>query len=117
LPFEDQAGQYIADYESWIKARNQQRNWETVMQVISLRAQPTLVDHPKQQDLAWQFEFEVEVAGVYSGNGDVNDYSTLMHECDNVPMIVGLTENASLEPRLISQGLHQNIWFETVNNS
>ena len=117
LPFEDQAGQQITDYLSWINARNQQRNWETIMQVISLRAQPTVGEYPVALDLEWHFVFEVEVAGVYSGTGDVNDYTTLLRECDGVPMIVGLNETLGLDPKLISQGQQQNIWFETVNNA
>ena len=72
IPFRDNTGSMITDQQSWIHARNQQRNWETIMQIISLRAQPIEVSMTKVVDNVWQFEFEVETAGVYSINLDPN---------------------------------------------
>jgi hypothetical protein len=40
IPFEDQAGQPIQDLAAWNRSRNQQRNWETLLQILGLRAQP-----------------------------------------------------------------------------
>ena len=117
LPFQDQAQQSVADYRDWERSRNQQRNWETIMQIISLRAQPTIVAYPEQKSQAWEFVFEVEVAGVYSSNGQVDDYGTLLRECDNIPMIIGLNEHSITESQLVSHGAQQNIWFESVNNA
>jgi len=39
VPFEDSAGNTIANQHDWMFARNQQRNWETLNQLISLRTQ------------------------------------------------------------------------------
>lgn len=116
LPFVDRAGNTIANYQDWIFARNQQRNWETIMQMVSLRAQPTLVSYPENNNNTWEFVFEVEAAGVYSATGAVDNYDALLNECNGIPMIVGLKEMQPLEARLIAQGHSQNIWFKTVNN-
>ena len=47
LPFKDRADQPIGDEQTWLKSRNQQRNWESILQVISLRTQPFDVVDPK----------------------------------------------------------------------
>jgi nucleoside-diphosphate-sugar epimerase len=39
IPFIDHAGHKITDSDSWNRARNQQRNWETLTQLIQLRTQ------------------------------------------------------------------------------
>jgi hypothetical protein len=117
LPFIDQSGKKIANHSDWNFSRNQQRNWETIMQMISLRAQPTIIEYPDVKDLAWEFVFEVESSGVYSSNGQLDDYGELLKECNGIPMITGLTEQLPLLPQLMANGIDQNIWFETVNNS
>lgn len=116
IPFDDRSGNKITCQADWEFARNQQRNWETIMQMVSLRAQPTVVSYPKNNSNTWEFVFEVEVQGVYSATGDVNNYDSLLNECNGIPMIVGLKETQSLTSQLIAQGPDQNIWFETVNN-
>jgi len=105
----------ITDQQSWIHARNQQRNWETIMQIISLRAQPIEVSMTKVVDNVWQFEFEVETAGVYSINLDPNNLDGLLNECHGVPMIAGLGADSVADASLITSGAGQNIWFETIN--
>ena len=87
------------------------------MQMISLRAQPTVVSYPKNTFNIWEFVFEVEVMGVYSATGNTDNYDTLLNECNEIPMIVGLNEIQPLASQLIASGPDQNIWFETVNNS
>lgn len=116
LPFRDASGQEIKDHTDWTRSRNQQRNWETIMQIISLRAQPTVNLYPVNKQGTWRFVFEVDVAGVYSSTGSIDDYGMLVSECQGVPMILGLGEEYNLEPCLHSTGTKQNIWFETVNN-
>jgi hypothetical protein len=117
LPFEDQSGKSIVSYNDWNFARNQQRNWETIMQMISLRAQPTMSQYPEQQQDVWEFIFEVETPGVYSADGTVDNYDTLLNECHGIPMLTGLTEKSTLAPQLTARGQQQNIWFESVNKS
>lgn len=115
LPFEDSLGQTITDAQTWNRSRNQQRNFETIMQMISLRAQPTMTQDPVEHNGEWQFEFEVETPGVYSRTGNVNDTSVLLQECQGTPMIQGLRESKTTANCLHTTGTEQNIWFETIN--
>lgn len=115
IPFNDETGKTINSIEDWSFARNQQRNLETIMQMISLRAQPTMVEFPSVQDGTWKFVFEVESAGVYSLTGKLDDLSALLNECEGIPMILHLDETLVQTPSLITQGAQQNIWFETIN--
>ena len=85
------------------------------MQMISLRAQPTVVKEPKCADGVWSFEFSVETPGVYSTDNNVDNLDGLLNECDGIPMVVGLDENDSINPSLTISGLNQNLWFETIN--
>ena len=87
------------------------------MQIVSLRAQPVAVSTTQVNDNVWQFDFEVETGGVYSNTADPDNLDVLLAECNGVPMVVGLNEESNLNPRLISSGPDQNIWFETVNKS
>lgn len=115
VPFQDNAGQWIRDLTDWTRSRKQQMNFETVMQLISLRAQPTVLSDPVEQDGVWQFEFFVESVGVYSANGSDSDTSALLTECEGTPMIIGLQETKTNLVCLNTQSLQQNIWFETIN--
>jgi hypothetical protein len=116
VPFEDQTGQTINNQQDWNRARNQQRNWETIVQMISLRTQPMAIGNTTVADGAWEFSFEIETPGVYSANGDIDNYDSLLSECSGIPMIVGLDEINELAPELIATGSKQNIWFNTINN-
>lgn len=115
LPVTDRMGFEIKTIQDWNFSRNQQRNFETIMQMISLRAQPTVVKDPQEQNGEWQFEFEVETPGVYSNNGTAEDTSSLLHECQDTPMIKGLRESLTAQTCLQTSGQDQNIWFETIN--
>lgn len=115
VPFQDNAGQWIRDISDWTRSRNQQRNFETVMQMISLRAQPTIVSDPKLEHGIWQFEFSVETVGVYSSDGSASDTSALLKECQGTPIILGLQETNTETSYLDTQSPNQNIWFETIN--
>lgn len=117
LPFVDGAGKTIRNLNDWTYSRNQQRNFETIMQMISLRAQPEITQSPTELNGTWEFEFAVEQAGVYSRDGTLDSTAGLLVECEGTPMIVGLGEKQPLDPVLITQGQQQNIWFETVNKS
>jgi hypothetical protein len=117
VPFSDHSGREIQDLPSWNYARNQQRNWETLTQLISLRTQPLSVTSLGQHCGTWSFEFEVESSLVYSTSGQEDDISSLVNECAGVPMITGLTESLTQETVLITQGPDQNIWFEPINTS
>ena len=115
VPYPDRTGRLIHTVADWNRARNQHRNWETIMQMISLRAQPTVVTEPTCTDGVWSFEFSVETPGVYSTNNNVDNLDGLLNECDGIPMIVGLDEADSIESSLTINGSKQNLWFETIN--
>ena len=59
-PFCDRTGQEINNADTWNRARNQQRNWETLTQLISLRTQIDNVVEPVQNQEEWYFEFTTE---------------------------------------------------------
>ena len=115
VPYPDRTGRLINTIADWNRSRNQHRNWETIMQMISLRAQPTIVQEPVCEEGVWQFEFSVETPGVYSTNNDVNNLDGLLNECAGIPMVVGLDETGAIEPSLTVAGPNQNLWFETIN--
>ena len=116
LPFKDRANQLISDDPAWLKSRNQQRNWESLLQVISLRTQPFEVIEPKfnKDNSCWEFTFAVEFESLYSDGTD--DLAELKRDLDQVPMIVGLNETADLDGILRVAGADVNIWFEYNTN-
>lgn len=116
VPYTDGAGVEIYNIGDWTVSRNQQRNFESILQMISLRAQPSIDTPPTESNGVWSFEFSVESDGVYSADGTLGNTDALTKECAGTPMIVGLREHQPLEPFLITQGEQQNIWFETVNS-
>ena len=113
IPFNDRVGQLIKHQGDGNYARNQQRNWETVNQLIALRTQPDNVTPLPNLDGVWQFEFEVETPGVYG-----EDLELLQADCEGVPMLTGLGETASSTKVLVTQGQLQNLWFhaDPLNN-
>lgn len=112
LPFQDRSGQMIKNETDWHRARNKQRNWETILQIISLRAQPVNITRANKVDNAWLFEFEVEAQGVYSVNEDANNLESLYIDCRGVPMMTNLDEDPSAGQELDPK---KNIWFESIN--
>lgn len=110
VPFVDQAGNNIHDMQSWGRSRNQQRNWETLRQVIGLRCQVDDYSIPQRLHNAWHFEFRVDQSDVFGP-----DLCDLEQDCRGVPMITGLGETAGIQGQLVVQGPDQNIWFQSVN--
>lgn len=113
MPFKDSADQTITDISAWNRSRNQQRNWETLTQLISLRTQVTELTVPVKNNDSWQFEFEVDNDNLFA---DLDDpLAVLKADCAGVPMLVGLNESADIESVLVN---NQNLWFSliTINN-
>jgi len=90
--------------QDWIKARQQETNWETMIQVISLRSNPIDIKPPKPQvmdlsdfgyymfkGLVWEFTFVIESNDVF--HDGTNNVGLLLDDLNNVPMISGLNEN------------------------
>lgn len=88
--------------------RNQQRNWETFLQVLSLRTQPTIINGPVciEEDLG---EGGTAFGNLYTGRHKIwvvefrpehrdalieNDNTLLEKDFEQVPVISGLTETA-----------------------
>ena len=112
VPYNDRVGNKITDLATWTRSRNQQRNFETIMQVLQLRTQLFDLQQPIYTAGHWQFDFAIEFEGVYQLDRD--PYGTLKNDCEGVPMLVGLDEKHILTPVLTTDGSQQNIWFETV---
>lgn len=111
------------------QARNQQCNWETVLQVIGLGAQPIEVIEPVRTDLVnleglqfgeyfqgqhtvWAWVWAVEHAGVfYSANLD-NPVGKLEQYFEQIPIIQGLQETARfMLPIFYPHGSICNVYF------
>jgi hypothetical protein len=125
--FVDNAGQKVSDRSQWGRSRNQQRNWETLVQLISLRAQPVLLESPRiipSADLPslglgvnynspqtiWSVRFATEHPGVYTLGDD--ELGQLKIESQRVPMITGLTETVKFTEACIqTQGGYTNTSF------
>jgi hypothetical protein len=115
MPFRDRAGQVIQDTESWNRSRNQQRNWETLTQILGLRTQlfALTMPIPDQTGTRWMFEFETETDGVY-GPGD-DPTRVLRADANGVPMLRELNNTPEIESVLITEGPNQNIWFAPIS--
>lgn len=103
LPFTDASGQTITTESEWNRARNQQRNLETITQLLSLRTQIDNVTRPVFDNDRWSFEFEVESDTIFAQADDL--LGVLKQDCYGVPML--LSTDAALGS--------DNIWFEPIN--
>ena len=94
----------------WEKSRNRQCNFDTIVQVISLRTQPEEISEPQKQSInlkesqtfgflfeqeeqsqtVWTFDFVIHYQNVY--NEGINELGYLYEDCDGVPMLKGLGE-------------------------
>jgi hypothetical protein len=105
----DQQGQAVTDQATWLRSRNQQRNWETIMQLISLYTQPLRVSKVRLQDLRWQFEFDTDTEDVFTLDDD--PVGRLRQACRGVPIINYVEQELTtlLHPDV-------NIWFEPLSH-
>ena len=115
LPFVTKTGLVIDTPEQWNRSRNQQRNWESLLQIVSLRTQPMNVVPPTKHKDGWHFAFEVEAEGVLSSEFGSSDLAGLVADCEAVPMVTGLDEAEVVTATLHAQGTNQNIWFTAIN--
>jgi hypothetical protein len=99
------------DINSWNWARNQQRNWETLIQLLNLRTQIMSVTTPSVHDNKWSFEFESE-SNVWDNGAD--PVGVLKADSDGVPMLRELNNDPDIEPVLVIDGPCQNIWFNII---
>lgn len=107
----DDSGRVINDLAQWHRSRNQQRNWETLNQIISLRCLPHEIQRPHREHHIWQFLFRVDSLAALSNEQVLG---ALINDCDNVPMILGLDEQPGLAAFLQGQGSETNVWFDEI---
>ncbi len=108
------------------RTRDQQRNWETVLQVLGLKTQPIIINYPGkwldenlkdfefgdfyegyQTIWAWQFRGERE---------EFYNLEILQQDFDQVPVILGLEETARfMLPVFFTHGHLKNIYFKQLN--
>ena len=110
-------------------ARDQQRNWETVLQTIGLRAQPLDIQGPvileggldslefgeiyQGNHRVWVMNFSVEHDDVWLDDGDA--VSGLERDFEQIPVMTGLTETARfLLPIFYPHGSIKNIYFKST---
>lgn len=118
------------DLSEWILKRNTQCNFDTILQVISLRSQPEIIKYPIERDLTeddlqyfgflynaetvkyWKFEFEVQHPSVFE-NGIIS-LGALYADCEGVPMLI--TDNLHSQcPKFLDTSPElKNIHFEVL---
>ena len=111
IPYRDGGGAEIQNQAGWNRSRNQQRNWETLQQIMQLRSQIEIVEPAQKQSDGWYFVFAVDNDMVYGA-----DLVELYRDAEGVPMIMGLDETDLDQGVLRTSGPEQNIWFEAINN-
>lgn len=109
-----------------LSARNQQRNWQVVYQLLQLRIQPEIVTMPVDVETnvflynfgaefkgihrVWHTVFSVINPLVYDRDGDTTAY--LKDDFADIPMLTGLNETAKFPKNcLITRGETANICF------
>jgi hypothetical protein len=109
--------------------RNQQRNWETVLQCIGLRAQPHNIQLPEENfcenmkvfqfgdfyndrpQKFWSWVWSIESQEVYDLPN--RPLGGLLQDLEQVPIITGLTETARfMLPIFYPYGAIKNIYIE-----
>jgi len=110
--------------------RNQQRNWETVLQALGLKTQPMMIKGPiytdSNLDIGWEFgefyqgqhriwiwTFGIEHEDVYGTYDDPT--AGLLKDFEQVPVITGLNETARfMLPIFYPHGAIKNIYFKNL---
>ena len=102
--------------------RNQQRNWETILQVLGLRTQPIIISGPavsRGVDLAWMdfgelYEGKHDVwSVVFSSEQNVYQIDQLEQDFEQIPIVTGLTESARfMLPIFYPHGTIKNVYFK-----
>lgn len=115
--------------KTWLRKRNTQCNFDTILQVISLRSQPEVVSKPVCIEIpnydyfgfvyekakisqCWKFDFEVQHSSVFEDG--LNTLGSLYNDCNQVPMIL-LEEQSSIISNVLDISKEsRNIYFEVL---
>lgn len=112
------------------KKRHQQSNFDTIIQLISMRSQPEDISYPEKNMMSitsewgtdyhskskkpmWIFTFEVEQEMVF--NDGENMFGHLYSDCNGVPMIIGLEEYDKIVGQLSTDNKKRNIIFKKIS--
>jgi len=112
IPYQDAGGTEVTNQATWNRSRNQQRNWETLLQIMQLRSQIAVIEPAERGPQGWYFVFAVDNVMVYG-----EDLAELLHDAEGVPMITGLDESSVSERVLRTASPDQNIWFDAINTA
>jgi hypothetical protein len=112
LPFIDRNRQSVSTQAEWTRSRNQQRNYETLLQIFGLKTQPLDITAPKKIDHVWQFDFTIETTAVFASQNSQDLLFGLKQDCMGVPMIADVSDS-TLKLELLEP--NKNIWFEILN--
>lgn len=110
------------------KQRNQQRNWETILQLLGLRSQILAYTQCSSKEdpihyefgnnysgshMIWIVNFTVEFSEIYKVAND--PVGQLIMDFNQVPIITGLDETATFPvPLLYTVGEWKNIYFKKI---
>lgn len=110
-----------------IKQRNQQINFETILQIVSMRCQPENITTPQcstqkirryfgtaypTKALCWEFTFTVDRPDVFVNGNQVLGH--LYGDSDGVPMLIKLDESLELPTQINITDKYKNIYYETL---
>lgn len=111
--------------------RNQQRNFETVIQILSLRTQPHIIKPPElcnrmyfhkfgdmyleEQHKVWSLPFTADYPQAYAN--EISPVGNLLKDFEEIPIITGLTETACFMlpifyPYGAIKNIHLIVWPE-----
>lgn len=123
----------VSDRKDWELQRNRQVNYDTILQVISLRSQPENISSLKKDSVnfrefdnfgflfeqeedqtMWHFDFTISHSSVFDDG--INELGLLYNDCDNVPMLKVGTEWEKLPSNLDATPELRNIYFEILSH-
>jgi hypothetical protein len=121
-------GDDIDNVNEWYRQRNTQCNFDTILQVISLRSQPDITGYPKKLEInfksnhmfgsdfnidlivpVWTFDFEIQHPSVF--HDSIQELGYLYKDCQGVPMVKCDTHYYNLGTNLDVTNEKRNIYF------
>lgn len=116
------------DVGTWLAQRNSQCNFDTIIQIISLRSQPDITEYPKKIQTnnlnyfgveyqnkiqtCWVFDFDIQHPSVFDDG--IDELGSLYSDCNGVPMVLCGTEDVMTTSFLDTTMQLKNIHFERV---
>ena len=111
--------------------RGQQSNFETVLQIVSMRGQPEDISDPEKsmESLAkskkwgttytnktkvpvWEFTFVVDQPAVF--NDGISEIGNLVKDSHGIPIVIGLDEWSKISNTIDTTVELRNIYFEVM---